>query len=80
MTSNSLFYSQIEEDTRSIYGRGLNYKPPLQNELQDAQERLQRLLEAEQRETQPDEKRRISGAVKAHKEHIAELETMIARA
>ena len=50
MTSNSVFYSQIENDTRSIYGRGLNYKPPLQNELQDTQKRLQRLLEAEQRE------------------------------
>ena len=34
MTSNSVFYSQIEDDTRSIYGRGLNYKPPLQKELQ----------------------------------------------
>lgn len=48
MTSNKLFYTQIEADTRAIYGAGLNYKPPLQHELQDTQERLQRLLEAEQ--------------------------------
>lgn len=80
MTSNSVFYSQIEDDTRSIYGRGLNYKPPLQNELQDTQKRLQRLLEAEQREADTDSRERIKRAVKAHREHIAELEDMIARA
>lgn len=80
MTSNSVFYSQIENDTRSIYGRGLNYKPPLQNELQDTQKRLQRLLEAEQREADTDSRERIKRAVKAHREHIAELEAMIARA
>ena len=79
MTSNSVFYSQIEDDTRSIYGRGLNYKP-LQNELQDTQKRLQRLLEAEQREADTDSRERIKRAVKAHREHIAELEAMIARA
>ena len=80
MTSNSVFYSQIENDTRSISGRGLNYQPPLQNELQDTQKRLQRLLEAEQREADTDSRERIKRAVKAHREHIAELEAMIARA
>lgn len=79
MTSNSVFYSQIEGDTRSIYGRGLTYKPPLQNELQDTQKRLQRLLEAEQREEDPDSRERIKAAVKVHREHIAKLEAMIAR-
>lgn len=79
MTSNSVFYSQIEGDTRSIYGRGLTYKPPLQNELQDAKKRLQRLLEAEQREEDPDSRKRIKAAIKAHREHIAKLEAMIAR-
>lgn len=58
MTSNSVFYSQIEDDTRSIYGRGLNYKPPLQKELQEAQTRLQRLTEAEKRETETDSRER----------------------
>lgn len=42
MTSNSLFYSQIEADIEAIYGRGLQHKPPLQKALQEAQERLQR--------------------------------------
>lgn len=79
MTSNTVFYNQIEKDTRSIYGRGLNQKPPLQNELQDAQQRLQRLIEAEQRETQPDSRERIRRAITAHREYIAEVKAMIDR-
>lgn len=33
MTSNSLFYSQIEADTRAIYGEGLQEQAPLKCEL-----------------------------------------------
>lgn len=80
MTSNKLFYTQIEADTRAIYGAGLNYKPPLQHELQDTQERLQRLLEAEKREQPPDSRERIRAAIKAHRAAIERLEDMIAKA
>lgn len=80
MTSNTVFYSQIEADTAAIYGRGLNYKPPLQKELQETQERLQRLTEAQQRETDTDSRQRIQRAIQAHRGHISELEAMIARA
>lgn len=80
MTSNTVFYSQIEADTRSIYGIGLNYKPPLKDELQDTQKRLQRLLEAEQRETDTDSRERIKRAIQAHRERIAELEAQINKA
>lgn len=78
MTSNTVFYSQIEADIQAIYGRGLQHKPPLQKELQDAQTRLQRLLEAEQREQPPDSRERIYRAIEAHRKTIAELEAMIA--
>lgn len=80
MTSNKLFYAQIEADTRAIYGTGLNYKPPLQHELQATQERLQRLLEAEQREQHQDSRERIKAAIKAHRAAIERLEDMIAKA
>lgn len=80
MTSNSLFYSQIEADIEAIYGRGLQHKPPLQKELQDTQERLQRLLEAEQREQPPDSRERIQRAIEAHRATIERLEDMIAKA
>ena len=80
MTSNSLFYSQIEEDIEAIYGRGLQHKPPLQKELQETQTRLQRLLEAGQREQPPDSRERIQRAIEAHRATIERLEDMIAKA
>lgn len=44
MTSNSLFYSQIEADTRAIYGEGLQEQAPLQCELAEVQKRLARRI------------------------------------
>lgn len=79
MTSTSLFYSQIEADTRAIYGRGLQHKPPLQKALQEAQERLQRLLDAEQREPEGNSKERIKAAIKAHRAEIERLKGMITK-
>ena len=79
MTSNKLFYSQIEADIEAIYGRGLQHKPPLQKELQETQARLQRLLEAEQREQPTDSRERIHRAIEAHRKTIEELEAMIAQ-
>lgn len=78
MTSNTVFYSQIEADIQAIYGRGLQEKPPLQKELQDTEKRLQRLLEAEQMEQPPDSRERIHRAIEAHRKTIAGLEVMIA--
>ena len=79
MTSNSLFYSQLEGDIRAIYGQDLLDPLPLQIELQQTQERLTRLREAEQRELDGDSKERIKRAVKAHEAKIADLESLIQR-
>lgn len=77
MTSNSVFYSQTEEDLKAIYGRGLQEKPPLQIELEEVQERLQRLREAEKREQASDSKERIQRAIQAHENKATELRGMI---
>ena len=79
MTSNSVFYSQLEGDIRAIYGQGLLDPLPLQIELQETQERLTRLREALNREIEPDAKDRIQRAVKAHEAKIADLESHIQR-
>ena len=79
MTSNSVFYSQLEGDIRAIYGQGLLDPLPLQIELQETQERLTRLREALNREIEPDAKERIQRAVKAHEAKIAGLENLIQR-
>ena len=79
MTSNSVFYSQLEGDIRAIYGQGLLDPLPLQIELQETQERLTSLREALNREIEPDAKDRIQRAVKAHEAKIADLESLIQR-
>nr|CDL65526.1 unnamed protein product [uncultured bacterium] len=77
MTSNSVFYNQTEKDLIAIYGRGLQEKPPLQMELEEVQERLQRLREAEKREQASDSKERIQRAIQAHENKVTELRGMI---
>ena len=79
MTSNNLFYTQLEGDIRAIYGQGLLDPLPLQIELQETQERLTRLREAEQRELDGDSKDRIKRAVKAHEAKMTDLESLIQR-
>lgn len=79
MTHDELFYRQLEADLAAIYGRGLQEKPQLDKELQDAKTRLQRLIEAENRERGTDDGERISRAVRAHRAKIDELEKMIQR-
>lgn len=77
MTSNKTFYSQLEEDIKTIYGRGLQEPAPLLLEIQQAQTRISKLREAEQRETEPDSLQRIRSAIKAHESKIAELKALI---
>lgn len=79
MLSDTQFYAQVEADLVAIYGRGLLVKPILQEELQGAQGRLQRLLEAEQREPAGDTKERIHKAIEAHRTSIAALGEMVAQ-
>lgn len=80
MTSNTLFLSQLEADIKTIYGRGLQEPAPLKLELEETRERLRRLLEAEQREEDPDGRRRVRAAITAHQSRIAELEYLIEKA
>ena len=79
MTSNSLFYSQLEGDIRAIYGAGLQEAPALQIELQQVQERYKKLLEALEREPDGDSRERIKRAVTAHENRIKEIEAQIGK-
>lgn len=72
-TGDKLFYSQAEKDVRSIYGYGLGDMYPLQLDLSDTQARLIRLLQAEERETDADVKRRLHGAITAHRQRIEQI-------
>lgn len=80
MTSNSLFYTQIEADTRAIYGEGLQEQAPLQSELEEVQKRLTKLKEAQAGELERDSRERIGRAIAAHEAKIAQLTEKIQRA
>ena len=75
MTSNDLFYKQLETDIRTIYGEGLLEPIPLQMEIQQTQERLQRLREAYSREPIGS----LQKAIQAHETRIADLESLLHR-
>ena len=81
MTSNTVFYNQLNDDIRAIYGAGLSEPQPLKLELEEVQTRLEKLREASKRETEPaDSLQRIEKAIQAHEQRTTELREMIAKA
>ena len=73
MTGDTLFIKQIRADIKSIYGRGLQEPPALALELDETEQRLQKLKAAEARETEPENLQRIKTAIKAHEAQIEAL-------
>ena len=73
MTGNTALYIQAKGDIRAIYGKGLKDPGAISEEIEEAQERLQRLQEALEREDDKNSKQRIKGAIKAHRELIERL-------
>ena len=81
MTSNTVFYNQLNYDIRAIYGAGLSEPQPLKLELEEVQTRLEKLREASKRETEPaDSLQRIEKAIQAHEQRTTQLREMIAKA
>ena len=74
MTGDTVFYSQIEEDMKVIYGEGLLEPEPLQIQIQEVEERLGKLQHSLTREgVSPHDKQRIQNAVQAHQKKREEL-------
>ena len=80
MTSNPQFYNQIKRDCRSLYGGVFNQKEPLEEMLEETQERMERLQKAAAVEADIDARDRITRCIDAHKEKIEELENQIRHA
>ena len=79
MTGDRLFYSQIQQDLKAVWGEGFLDRIPLEWELEEVQRRLKNMLEALDRETPPDSKERIQRAIEAHRRRKIELEELIRR-
>ena len=80
MTSNPQFYTQIKRDCRNLYGDIFNQKEPLQEKLEETQERMAHLQKAAEVESDIDARDRITRCIDAHKERIAQLEDQISHA
>lgn len=80
MTGETVTYSQLEEDIKSVYGVGLLEPEPLRMELEEVKGRLQKLQNALERDTEPeDSKKRIQAAIEAHKARANQLEKLLQR-
>ena len=77
MTGDRLFIEQNRKNLIAVHGAGLLQPVPLEMELQEVQERLERLMRPELDNEPPDSLRRIEVAVKAHRERVATLEALI---
>lgn len=77
MTSNQMFYYEVEKNIQVIYGRGLQEPSALELELVETQNRLNKLNDALAREQDSDCLTRIGMAVEEHKRSIFELQQAI---
>lgn len=73
-TGEAQFYRQAKEDIHTIYGKVLGNPYPLQQELTETWERLDRLIQAEAQEDEPAQKRRLQEAIRQHRKKIQQLE------
>lgn len=74
MTSNQLFYNQLEGDIRVIYGIGLQEALAIDVELEQVTERYIKLMIALEQEPDKDNRERIKQAIEAHEKKMRELE------
>lgn len=80
MTGEKLFSEQVEEDLKAIYGKALLEPVPLEWELDEVKNRLDRLQKAIQRETEPEDRHRMETAIEAHRKRAGELEELLGKA
>lgn len=78
MTSDTVFYSQLDGDIRAIYGVGLQKQAPLELESTRIQQALEKLEQACKRKDEPpDSLQRIKDAIRAHRQRVLQLKEMI---
>ena len=81
MTGDKLFYRLIEKDLKAIYGEAFLDDIPLEWELAEVEERLEKMKEALARETNSlDSKQRIETAIREHEAQVTTLKGLLERA
>lgn len=79
MTGDKLFYEQVRKDLKLIYGEVFLEEIPLEWELEEVQERLQKLNEALKMDMDTDARQRVQSAIRSHEERVARLTELLSR-
>ncbi|MBD5128657.1 MAG: hypothetical protein HDT43_01845 [Ruminococcaceae bacterium] len=79
ITSDMAFYEVARKDLLSIYGKGLNNPSVLQIELDEIHNRLDKLKQAVERESEPDTVERLKTAIQFHARAAAQIKNRIER-
>lgn len=77
MTNSKTFYEQVKNELAAVYGEGLLIKQPLQQELEETAERLEKLKESVKRDMPDDTRQRLVAAIKNHEDKIEKLRSEI---
>ena len=78
MTGDTVIHNQAAEDIKSIYGVGLLERQPLELELSEIRQRLEKLSAAIERKGEPDDSlRRIYNAITQHKTREQQIEDLM---
>lgn len=80
MTGEKLFSEQVERDLKAIYGEVFLEPIPLEWELEEVRDRLEKLQKALQGKTEPEDRYRIEEAIEAHRKRAGKLEELLGEA
>jgi hypothetical protein len=76
-TQDESFYKQADSDITAVYGHGFKNPATIEKEIQETENRLNRLRDAEISESDDNAHKRISNAIKAHEERLTDLRKML---
>lgn len=78
LTNNKLFYSEVKQNVKTVYGSGGPQGEPLLTlEFNETLERLSKLEQSLVSEGDPDARKRLEKTIKAHEKRLIELEHKI---
>ena len=78
MTGDKLYYENMRETVKAVYGEGLQEREPLELELQEVESRLEKLRGARERTDGKDE-RNIERAIREHEKRAKLIREQIKR-
>lgn len=77
MTGSNVFAEQVERSLRAVYGEALEVHRPLEVELKEAEERVEKIRAAEATCEESDLKEAMHNAVRSHEARIQHLKDLL---